>query len=313
MEAVRHILVGYDGFERGEGISAAAIEIARRHNAKLHVLNVPPAEPPRGWKTAKVSSAELHAALVDSRRRRLEQLVADISEAGLETEARVRPGIAHVELIREAATVEADLIVVNDEPQHRDGRRGFGTVTAKLLRKSPIPVLAHRDAKTWHPRRIVAALDVEPSSEQDDRLNLEILQTASALAQPSGAKVVVFHAWRLWGEELLRGRTDGEELRTLLEDTEQTRRTEVERLIARAGLPKLDVEVEVQKGDAQRALIGLSDRGEMDVLVMGTLRRSGLPGFIIGNTAERIINKLGCAILALKPVDFMTPIDLPSS
>lgn len=47
-----------------------------------------------------------------------------------------------------------------------------------------------------------------------------------------------------------------------------------------------------------------------DVVVMGTVARTGLSGIFIGNTAENIINSLECAVLAVKPGGFVSPIPL---
>ena len=41
---------------------------------------------------------------------------------------------------------------------------------------------------------------------------------------------------------------------------------------------------------------------------MGTVARSGIPGFLIGNTAEDIVQKLTCSLVALKPNDFVSPV-----
>ena len=35
---------------------------------------------------------------------------------------------------------------------------------------------------------------------------------------------------------------------------------------------------------------------------------TGIPGFIMGNTAEMILNQIDCSVLAIKPPDFVTPI-----
>ena len=42
---------------------------------------------------------------------------------------------------------------------------------------------------------------------------------------------------------------------------------------------------------------------------MGTVGRSGIPGLIIGNTAEKVINGIDCSLLAVKPAGFVTPVD----
>jgi nucleotide-binding universal stress UspA family protein len=47
---------------------------------------------------------------------------------------------------------------------------------------------------------------------------------------------------------------------------------------------------------------------EIDILVMGTIARTGIPGFFIGNTAENIMQTLPCSVLALKPQGFVSPV-----
>lgn len=44
------------------------------------------------------------------------------------------------------------------------------------------------------------------------------------------------------------------------------------------------------------------------LVVMVTVAITGVPGFIIGNTAETILNHLDCAVLAINPPGFVTPI-----
>ena len=45
-----------------------------------------------------------------------------------------------------------------------------------------------------------------------------------------------------------------------------------------------------------------------DLLVMGTVCRTGFTGFMIGNTAERVLTEVGCSVLTLKPSGFRSPI-----
>ena len=48
----------------------------------------------------------------------------------------------------------------------------------------------------------------------------------------------------------------------------------------------------------------------VDLVVMGTVARRGIPGLLIGNTAERILRKLPCSVLAVKPDGFVSPVGL---
>ena len=51
-------------------------------------------------------------------------------------------------------------------------------------------------------------------------------------------------------------------------------------------------------------------RLDPDLVVMGTVARTGVPGFIMGNTAEMILNQIDCSVLAIKPSGFVTPVTL---
>ena len=51
-----------------------------------------------------------------------------------------------------------------------------------------------------------------------------------------------------------------------------------------------------------------SGRG-VDILVMGSVARSGIAGFLMGNTAENIMRKLDCDLVALKPKGFVSPVN----
>ena len=47
---------------------------------------------------------------------------------------------------------------------------------------------------------------------------------------------------------------------------------------------------------------------QVELLVIGTVGRSGIPGLLIGNTAEQVLAEVTCSILAFKPAGFVSPI-----
>lgn len=49
---------------------------------------------------------------------------------------------------------------------------------------------------------------------------------------------------------------------------------------------------------------------QIDLVMMGTVGRTGIPGFLMGNTAEMILNRIDCSVLAIKPEGFVTPVTL---
>ena len=49
---------------------------------------------------------------------------------------------------------------------------------------------------------------------------------------------------------------------------------------------------------------------EADLIVLGTVARTGLSGLIMGNTAEEILDQAGCSVLAVKPPGFVSQISV---
>jgi universal stress protein E len=64
------------------------------------------------------------------------------------------------------------------------------------------------------------------------------------------------------------------------------------------------------KGWARKDIPALAKRIKADLIVMGTVVHTGVPGFIIGNTAETILNQIDCSVLAIKPSGFISPVTL---
>lgn len=306
---LRTILVGYDGFERGEHVPALVGALAREHGARVRIVHVVPEPPHRAWPSARLSVAEVHAALVDSRLRRLHQLVGEDGLAGLDVSVHVATGAPHIELIRGAMAHEADLLIVTDEPMRRGGR-GFGTITMKLLRDCPCPVLALRDHRGASHERILAAVDVAPEGAEGALPNQRIMQMAILLARRARGALFVFHAWSLWGEDLLRhrGGVSEQEVDEMALDRKHEKANRLDELLADPEVAELGCTVELHKGSAVHLLPKIVEERRIDVVVMGTVARTGLPGFVIGNTAERILNRLSCSVLTVKPPGFVSPV-----
>jgi len=64
------------------------------------------------------------------------------------------------------------------------------------------------------------------------------------------------------------------------------------------------------KGWPRKEIPALAKAIDTDLVVMGTVARTGVPGFIMGNTAETILNQIDCSVLAIKPPGFQTPVTM---
>jgi nucleotide-binding universal stress UspA family protein len=135
------------------------------------------------------------------------------------------------------------------------------------------------------------------------------------------AELHVVSAWDAIGEGLLRSalmHTPEDAVAAYVEHVRQRHAKGLDALMAelRERLGK-DAEEFLQpktrrvKGAARREIPMLAQQLEVDLVVVGTVARTGIPGLIMGNTAETILDQLDGSVLAIKPPGFFTPVMLP--
>lgn len=71
-----------------------------------------------------------------------------------------------------------------------------------------------------------------------------------------------------------------------------------------------NLQLHVVKGPAKYVVPELARELAVDIVVMGTVARTGIDGFFMGNTAESILGELDCSVLTMKPPGFSSPVTL---
>lgn len=316
--------------EHGEA-SAPALEraaaLAENNQAALTVVDVIPKLPgsirlPDGVTTSQA----LQTAIEGEREAQLESMLAPYRQR-LDIKHRVLSGMAFLEVIREVLRSGHDLVIKCPEaPAWLD--RLFAGDDMHLLRKCPCAVWLVKPQSAKPYKRILAAVDVDefyPPHELETRrlLNVRILEIASALAVSEFAEMHVVHAWES-NTELADGLnfSSSMDAESLAYNVEQERRQQqhlLEKLIAntraerkgtREAFDYLTPFAHVVKGAARREIPALAKQLNVDCIVMGTVARTGIRGFFMGNTAETILEQIECSVLAIKPEGFVTPVTL---
>lgn len=80
--------------------------------------------------------------------------------------------------------------------------------------------------------------------------------------------------------------------------------------LAKHPLSGIPHNVHLLKGDPAEVIASLTAKKRIDLIVMGTVGRTGIPGFLIGNTAETVLRQVNCSVLAVKPEGFVTPVKI---
>lgn len=143
---------------------------------------------------------------------------------------------------------------------------------------------------------------------------------ASSLVSSEFAELHIVNAWEALGEGALRSASMGsqeEGIATYVEEVRQQHQQNLNVLIRetikkqqRNILSALNLQVHLLKGSPDQAIPLLSRQIKADLMVMGTVARTGISGFFIGNSAETILNQLDCSVLAVKPPGFQMPVTL---
>lgn len=215
-----------------------------------------------------------------------------------------------VRIIRHVLRQGHDLLI--KEAEQRDDGKGFAAVDMELLRKCPCPVWLSRPFdKPWSELKVAVAIDPESTEPEAQALALRLLQLSRSLADACTAELTVISCWDYPAEEYLRGnvwvKMPEEELLEAVLGIQRRHRRELDRTIKQSGIGG-NIQVEHLRGRPEQRIPQFTHERNIDLLVMGSLGRTGIPGFVIGNTAENLVQGLRCSLLALKPNGFISPI-----
>ena len=308
----------------GEVALERAVALADNNQAHLTVVEVIDEIPPNTKLLDRVLSPDdLHAKMIEEHRQRLEELVIPWRK-NVEIQIKILSGIPFLEIIKEVLRNDRDLVIKTTENSGLLDRV-FGSDDMHLLRKCPCPIWLVKPESPKAYQRILAAVDVNdeyPSEELNTRhlLNLQILEMASSLSLSEFAELYIAHAWDAIAEGAMRAgfiQNPEDKIVTYVEEVRQQHKQNLnilmDEVIGKLGqnaLEYLKPRIHLLKGSPRKEIPAFTSEIEADLVVMGTVARTGLSGFFMGNTAETILNQLDCSVLAIKPPGFETPVTL---
>jgi nucleotide-binding universal stress UspA family protein len=325
MYRFRNILVALDGDHPAPGVLARAARLATRNGASVKLVTVVEDLP---WYTRLVlpTAGEFQAILARERAEALERLAVPLRRGGGEVTTEVLRGRGHVETVRQVLRGGHDLLMKEAEPNERVP---FGSTDMHLLRTCPCPVWLVRRGHGDGPfAKVLAPVDPTPPPDEADLLHIrrdvlakdpeldaKVLEIAGSLAEGDGAELHVLHAWSAPGERRLRENP----MLEMMCQTEVEGYVEGSRAEARKALDALLTivpdapgrrSVHLLKGEPAETIAQFAKEGQVDLIVMGTVARAGIGGLLIGNTAETVLQRVDCSVLAVKPDGFVSPVGL---
>lgn len=318
MQLFRNILVGvdlkqYDPRTREPSLVAREVVrqvlwLAEKSAARLtffSALNITPETLPHLDETDfryLTTTAEKNAGAI------LRQLVEQARGRGLEARDKLALGGPWMEIVRQVLRDQHDLLLIGTRDRKGLGRMLFGSTAVKLVRRCPCPVwVAKPEPEPTH-WNILVTSDLAPVSVKALALAVQFSRLAPATIHL--LHVVDFPLDHIWSTGL-PGPKEEVYRREVRHKAQQTLQVHIEQ----AGGRDLPNPVQVHLVDdpgglPDQGILGFLGSQRIDLLIMGTIGRTGIAGAMIGNTAECLLPELSCSLLAVKPAEFICPVRL---
>ena len=296
----RRIMVPLDGSTAAERALPAALELARRTDARLELVHVHMPEPAARRHPGFLDVPRLLGRAQQRYGRSWEAAVARMHELTLrlrgsetiEVFAHVAQGDAIApELVRRARNTFADVVVMTARGTPKPGA---GAVVAHLVRQLGVPVLLLRpDALTTGAaidfRHVVVPLDGSERSE-------DVLPAARRLAHPFGSRATLLRVLDPGG----RSRSGREE------DPERTHELEttsyLEGVAGRMAVDWVQPSLVMRRHPSvASAILEVATDEGADVIAMATHGRTGVSKLMLGSVAEEVLRSSRLPLLLLGP------------
>lgn len=254
-----------------------------------------------------LSPEDMFSYQADKSMQMLQPYMDGLRSEGVDVECKIVKGKDFIEIIREVVLGHHDLLI----KLANDTANSFDSSDFHLMRKCPKPVWLVKSEMHQDSRRLVMSIDLALERHAEGReMNRLIMDLGTSMAQNTNAELHLLSCWSLYGESELRHsgflRISEERLEAILKQEERLNREKL------AGLCRAydheGITTHLIKGDPKEHISAFINSHDIDVAIMGTVGRSGIQGFLIGNTAETILQQIDSSVITVKPSGFKSPI-----
>lgn len=288
------ILVATDFSDTAEAGVDWAMEIARVHGARLHLLHA--LLLPNRTTDFLPSPPDLSEELQAAASARLDETTARVREGGLEASSELRLGLPSESILAAAAESEVDLVVVGTRGLTGLRHLLLGSTAERVVQRAPCPVLTVHPGDADQQRRVRRIL-VPTDFSADAAPAVGAAQTLlSELPEP--AEIILLHAYHLPYEYTVYG-TIPTSL-SYREDVGGLAEARLVEVAAELGRDGLTVEYAAVEGYPPEVIVREAEAREVDLIAMGTHGRSGLAHLLLGSTAERVVQHAPCPVLTVR-------------
>jgi universal stress protein E len=312
MDTYQNILVVIDPTTDEQKALKRAIDLATSINANGNKVNVSAFLSIFDFSyemTTILSSDErdiMRKSVIKDKELWLKSLISDL-DPSIEISSQVVWHNRPFEAIVERVIQDKYDLVVKGTHQHDKFKSVVFTPTDwHILRKCPCPVLLVKDHEWPSDGNILAAVNVGSDEAEHLSLNAQITKNAKQLAQLIQGNVHLVNSFPGTPVNIaieIPEFNSNEYNDTMLKHHEQA-------MISHAN--EFDISVantHVEEGLPETVIEQVAIKLDAELVILGTVGRTGISAALIGNTAEHVIDQLNCDVLALKPDGYVSPLE----
>ncbi|MEW6982872.1 universal stress protein UspE [Colwelliaceae bacterium 6471] len=260
--------------------------------------------------TTMLSSEEreiMRQSVVNDRITWVNKLIDDIEHQGIDIKCNVVWHNRPFEPVIEQVLKDKYDIVIKGTHQHDKLKSVIFTPTDwHILRKCPCPVLLVKEHLWPENGNIIAAINVGSDEEEHLSLNKKITDEALDLAKLIHSNVHLVNSFPGTPVNIaieIPEFNSNEYNQTMLKHHQKAMNEHA----ASYGID--NAHTHVKEGLPEDVIESIAHELDAELVVLGTVGRTGLSAAFIGNTAEHVIDRLNCDVLALKPDGYVSPLE----
>lgn len=305
METIKRIIAVIDPTKDDQNALARSIDLAKKSGASITAFMT--VYDFSYEMTTMLSGDEREAmrqAVLKDRELWLKELLSPYQNINIDTQViwHNRPYEA---IINTVINDKYDLVIKGTH-QHGALKAVIFTPTDwHLVRKCPTPVLFVKDMQWPAQGNILAAVNAVSENEQHLSLNKRIIKDAQFLCELANAKLNLVNAYPATPVNIA---IEIPEFNPGLYN-ESVKKHHIESTNELANEFNLTSDqCFIEEGLPEDVIPDVANRLNSELVVIGTVGRTGLSAALVGNTAEHVIDSLDCDVLALKPDGYVSPL-----
>jgi nucleotide-binding universal stress UspA family protein len=294
---INRIFCATDFSDFAKGVVAYGITLAAEFHAKLYICHVIDLPAVTTYGEAVTGPIEHQNRFMGYARREIDRLIGNSS---VEYQSLISIGNTTEEITRLADEHAADLVITATHGRSGLKRFFLGSVTERLMRTLPCPLLVIRGAeegkrtkslKKFPFKKVLVGCDFSTDFEF-------ALEYAISIAQEFQSELHLVHVVEPSGyKDLFKLPSEpGERFKEELYDTIQDK---LKTMVTEEALNWITLKTKLLVGKPYEELVRYAQLKDVDLIALGTRGRGMVEDILVGSTTDRVIRQAPCPVLSM--------------